>query len=266
MFALLGTRRWRALAAALVLIWAPLSAAYAMRVSPMVVEMSSRGTDAVSRIEVQNINPSNLAFETRVYRMTFDDKGNVVETPADDMFLVFPPQGVLPPGGHQVVRLQWVGPAEPPTSEAFYVSFNQLPVTLEPGKTDTVTAQVQVVYHMKALVVVAPPGAKPDVTAASVKPITYQPDPSQSGAQLPPGPGVEITLKNGGRRHAMMSAFGWRLEGTGTDGKPLRIDISAEELNRAVGTGYVPALGERTFRIPVVAAFGPAPIKLSFTG
>ena len=266
MFALLGKRRWRALAAALVLLWAPITAAFAMRVSPMVVEMSSRGSDAVSRIEVQNVNPSNLAFETRIYRMTFDDTGKIVETPADDMFLVFPPQGVLPPGGRQVVRLQWVGAAEPPTSEAFYVSFNQLPVALEPAKTDTVAAQVQVVYHLKALVVVAPPGAKPNVEAVAVRPITFQPDPSQAGTQLPPGPGVEITLKNTGRRHAMMSAFGWRLEGTGTDGKPLRIDISTEELNRAVGTGYVPALGERTFRIPVVAAFGPGSIRLSFTG
>ena len=166
MFALLGKRRWRALAAALVLLWAPITAAFAMRVSPMVVEMSSRGSDAVSRIEVQNVNPSNLAFETRIYRMTFDDTGKIVETPADDMFLVFPPQGVLPPGGRQVVRLQWVGAAEPPTSEAFYVSFNQLPVALEPAKTDTVAAQVQVVYHLKALVVVAPPGAKPNVEAA----------------------------------------------------------------------------------------------------
>ena len=265
MFALLGKRRWRALAAALVLLWTPITAAFAMRVSPMVVEMSSRGSDAVSRIEVQNVNPSNLAFETRIYRMTFDDKGEIVEVPADDMFLVFPPQGVLPPGGRQVVRLQWVGPAEPPTSEAFYVSFNQLPVALEPGKSDTVSAQVQVVYHLKALVVVAPPGAKPNVEAASVRPISFTPDPTQAGAQLPPGPGVEITLKNTGRRHAMMSAFGWRLEGTDTQGKPLRIDISTEELNRAVGTGYVPALGERIFRIPVVAAFGAGPIKLSFT-
>lgn len=265
MFASFGKRQWRALAAALILIWAPISDALAMRVSPMVVEMSSIGSDAVTRIEVQNVNQSKLAFETRIYRMNYDDKGNVVETPADDRFLVFPPQGVLPPGGRQVVRLQWVGPAEPPTSEAYYVSFNQLPVKLEPAKTETVAAQVQVVYHMKALVVVAPPGAKPNVEAASVKPIIYQPDPTQSGAQLPPGPGVEIVLANSGRRHAMMAAFGWRLEGTGTDGKPLRIDISSEELNRAVGTGYVPALGKRIFRIPVVAAFSSKPIKLSFT-
>lgn len=265
MFALSGRRQWRALAAAaLVLILVPATAALAMRVSPMVVEMTARGSDAIARIEVQNVNPSNLAFETRVYRVTFDDKGKTVETPADDMFLVFPPQGVLPPGSRQVVRLQWVGPADLPASQAFYVSFDQLPVALEPVKTETVAAQVQVVYHMRALVVVAPPGAKPNVQAASVRPINFTPEPSQAGAQLPPGPGVEITLRNTGRRHAMMSAFGWRLEGTGTDGKPLRIDISAEELNRAVGTGYVPALGERTFRIPVVAAFGPQAIKLTF--
>lgn len=265
MFALSSRRQWAALAAAVLFILAPVTAALAMRVSPMVVEMTSRGSDAIARIEVQNVNPSNLAFETRIYRVTFDDKGKVVETPADDQFLVFPPQAVLPPGSRQVVRLQWAGQADLPASQAFYVSFDQLPVALEPAKTETVAAQVQVVYHMRALVVVAPPGAKPNVQATSVRPIDFTPEPSQSGTQVPPGPGLEITLRNTGRRHAMMSAFGWRVEGTGIDGKPLRIDISAEELNRAVGTGYVPALGERTFRIPVVAAFGPQAIKLSFT-
>ena len=62
----------------------------------------------------------------------------------------------------------------------------------------------------------------------------------------------------------MMSNFGWRLDGTDTKGKPLRVDISPEELTRAVGTGYVPALGERTFHVPV-PGFGPGPIRLSFT-
>src|SRR3546814_12154266 len=72
--------------------------AWAMRVSPMVVEMETRGSDAVARIEVQNINPGNLAFQTRVFRMTIDDDGKMIETPADDQFLIFPPQGVLPGG------------------------------------------------------------------------------------------------------------------------------------------------------------------------
>jgi fimbrial chaperone protein len=238
-----------------------------MRVSPMVVEMESRGSGAVARVEVQNVNQSNLAFETRVYRVTFDESGNVVETPADDKFLVFPPQGVLPAGGRQVVRLQWVGAPDLAASESYYVSVNQLPVPLEPtAAPDTASAQLQIVYNMRALVVVAPPGATPNVKAASVAPIQYQAPARGADAPPPPsGPGVEVTLRNTGRRHAMMAAFGWRLEGTGTDGKPLRVDVTAEELNRTVGTGYVPALGERKFRIPVVAAFGPKPIRLSFT-
>src|SRR5688572_29272673 len=112
--------------ATLALMLLPLSSAMAMRVSPMVLEMEANGSAAVARIEVQNVNQGNLAFETRIYRMTFDENGEVVETPADDKFLVFPPQGVLPPGGRQVVRLQWVGALDLAASESYYVSVNQL--------------------------------------------------------------------------------------------------------------------------------------------
>lgn len=260
------TFRRRACASLLILVTAltPVAPAIAMRVSPMVIEMESRGTDATARIEVQNINPGNLAFETRVFRMAIDAEGEITETPADEDFLVFPPQGVLPAGGRQVVRLQWLGPAEPDTSQAYYVSVEQLPVALEPTATDAVAAQVQILYNMRALVVVAPPGAKPDVAATTVEQVLYQP-PAAPGAVDQPEmqDGVAITLTNTGRRHAMMANFTWQLVGTDKDGKWLRVDVSPEELTRAVGTGYVPAQGERIFRIPV-PGFGPGPIKLTF--
>ncbi|MCF8707405.1 fimbrial biogenesis chaperone [Rhizorhapis sp. SPR117] len=260
----MSKRCGRALLAAIAVFMALASPALAMRVSPMVLEMESRGSSAVARVEVQNINQGNLAFETRVFLMTINDNGDIVETPADDKFLVFPPQGVLPPGGRQVVRLQWVGEPDLAASQAFYVSVQQLPVTFEPTETDSVAAQVQVLYNMRALVVVAPPGAKPDVKADLVRQVDYQPPAAAGSSTLPPmQDGVEITLRNEGRRHAMMSNFGWRLEGTDTKGEKLRVDISPEELNRAVGTGYVPALGKRTFHVPV-PGFGPEPIRLSF--
>lgn len=240
------------------------SPALAMRVSPMVIEMESRGSNATARIEVQNINPGNLAFETRVFRMDIDAEGEITETPADEDFLVFPPQGVLPAGGRQVVRLQWLGAGEPDTSQAYYVSVEQLPVALEPSAADAVGAQVQILYNMRALVVVAPPGAKPDVKATTVKQTVFQPAALPGAAEQPPmQDGVEITLTNEGRRHAMMANFSWQLVGTDKEGKWLRVDLSPEELNRAVGTGFVPAQGERIFRVPV-AGFGTGPIKLSF--
>lgn len=257
-------RKRRALVAVFAAVAIFVTPAIAMRVSPMVVEMESRGSSAVARIEVQNINAGKLAFQTRIFRMEIDKDGVISETPADQEFLVFPPQGALPAGGRQVVRLQWVGDAEIATSQAYYFSIEQLPVAFEPGTADAAGAQVQILYNMRALVVVAPPGAKPEVKAASVKQLNYQPPTAPGAKESPPmQDGVEIVLRNNGRRHAMMSNFGWQLEGTDTKGKWLRVDVSSEELSRAVGTGYVPAQGERTFRLPV-PGFGQGPIKLSF--
>ena len=257
-------RSARAIVAALAMLGLAVPAG-AMRVSPMVVEMESRGGDAVARIEVQNVNPGNLAFETRIYKMTFDANGNIVETPADDNFLVFPPQGVLPAGGRQVIRVQWVGAPDLAASEAYYISVNQLPVELAPSTSDSIGVQVQVLYNMRALAVVAPPGAKPNVDVVSARSAMVQlPAEGHSKEAAPPVEVVEVTLRNTGRRHAMMSNFGWRLEGSDPKGQWLRVDVSAEELNRAVGTGYVPALGERTFYLPVTG-FGAEPITLSFT-
>ncbi len=257
---------WRAvgIVVALALI-AAATVAYAMRVSPMVLELESRGTQAVGRIEVQNLNPGRLAFETRVTRLEYDENGNTRETPADQDFLIFPPQGVLPTGGRQVIRVQWVGNADLAASQAYYVAVTQLPVPLDEIQQGQVGAQVQVVYNMKALVVVAPPGAQPNVSAASVRAGMIQ-LPTPPGASAPPAPvpGVEITLRNEGRRHAMMAGVGWRLAGRDPQGQAIRVDITPDELNRTIGTGYVPALGQRTFRVPLNAAFGPQPIQVSF--
>ena len=240
------------------------SPAAAMRVSPMVVEMESQGSDAVARIEVQNTGPDTLPFETRIFRMEIDEDGKMTETPADDQFLVFPPQGALPPGGKQVLRLQGVGDPAPATSEAYYISVEQLPVALAPGSDDAVAAKVQVLYNMRALAVVAPPGAKPEGSATSVRPIVYQPRPAEGQSEAPaPIEGVEVILTNQGRRHAMMSNFGWKMEGKDKSGQWLRVDVSPEELTTAVGTGYVPALGSRKFYLPI-SGFGPEPIKLTF--
>ncbi|MCJ8158072.1 molecular chaperone [Sphingomonas sp. LaA6.9] len=240
--------------------------AHAMRVSPMVAEMSSKGSGAVARIEVQNLNPTNLPFETRITRIDYDDKGNMTETPADGDFLVFPPQGVLPANARQVVRLQWVGAGDIPASRGYYMSVNQLPVALDPQAPATAGAQVQIVYHMKALITVAPPGALPKVELVSATPTEIDPPPAADGAAAGAKlPGVEVTVRNTGSRHAMMSGAKWTIEGRGIDGKPVTVELDQAALNRDIGVGYLAALnGQRTFRVPTGVAFGSGPITVRF--
>lgn len=241
--------------------------AHAMRVSPMVAEMASKGGGAVARIEVQNLNQTNLPFETRITRIDYDDKGNMTETPADGDFLVFPPQGVLPAGARQVVRLQWVGPGDLPASRGYYMSVNQLPVALDQQSAAAPAAQVQIVYHMKALVTVAPPGAQPKVELVSATPVEIEAKPAaDAAAPTAMVPGIEVKVRNTGNRHAMMSGAKWTIEGRGVDGKPLKIELDQNVLNRDIGVGYLAAInGQRTFRVPTGVAFGPSPITVRFS-
>lgn len=265
-------------ASAVMTIAAP---AYAMRVSPMVSEITATGSSSSARIEVQNMGSAALPFETKITRIDYDEKGEVKETPADEDFLVFPPQGLIPVSGRQVVRVQWVGDPALKISRAYYVSVNQLPVALDASKPENgAGAQLQIVYHMKALVVVAPKGAEPKVEVVSAKPVmvsvappTPKIDPSLSGGKQPEAPkavetpGVEVRLRNTGARYALMSGANWIIEGTGTDGKPARAQVTMAEINASVGVGYLaPAGGERTFQVPTGTAFAPGkPITIRFT-
>ena len=268
--------RWVGAVLGLVAGLTAMTAAWAMRVSPMVSELTTTGAGSAARIEVGNVGSVALPFETKITRMDVDADGNVVETPADEDFLVFPPQGLVPVGGRQVVRVQWVGEPRIEASQAYYLWVRQLPVVTDPTQSEAGGAvSVSVLYTMKALIVVAPPGAEPKVELVSVKPAMITPpapevDPSLTGGQaLPPPPaepGVEVVVSNTGKRYALMSGATWVLEGTDTAGQPFSRQFSSDEISKTVGVGYLaPSGGRRTFRLPTGTELDPAkPLTLRF--
>lgn len=251
-----------------------ISAAWAMRVSPMVSELVTTGAGSAARIEVGNVGSAALPFETVVTRMEVDADGNVVETPADDDFLVFPPQGVVPVGGRQVVRIQWVGAPDIKQSQAYYLWVRQLPVATDAETPEAGGAvSVTVLYTMKALIVVAPPGAEPKVEVVSVTPGMVTPpapevDPSLGDAPPPPPaePGIEVVVQNAGNRYALMSGATWVVEGVTKSGEPFRRQYDSDEVSKTVGVGYLaPGGGRRTFKLPTGVELDPAkPVTLRF--
>lgn len=253
------------------------SATSAMRVSPMVSELSTTGGSAVARVEVGNVSSSALPFETRITRIDFDESGNLVETPADEDFIVFPPQGLVPVSGRQVVRVQWIGDAGITESRAYYLWVRQLPVETDPQKIEGTDASISIdiLYTMKSLIVVAPPGAKPEVEVVSLEPQTYTPqvpeiDPSLAAAtpEVKPEavPGLKVVVTNKGNRYAMMSGAKWALSGTDLNGQPFERIYDNQEMSQIVGVGYLaPSGGVRTFSIPTGVELDPAqPMSLRF--
>lgn len=251
--------------------------AWAMRVAPMVSELTTTGVGSAARIEVGNVGTSPMPFETMITRMELDADENMVETPGDENFLVFPPQGLLPVGGRQMVRVQWVGAPILEASEAYYLWVKQLPVNTDITRSDEQlgSASVQVLYTMKALMVVAPEGAQPNVSISSVEPITMTaPAPieieGEAPAETPAAtttPGVRVTVTNSGKRYALMSGATWTLTGTDVNAQPFIYQYSGEEISQYVGVGFLPPVnGRRRFELPTsVALDASKPLKLDFS-
>ncbi len=251
----------------------------AMRVSPMVSELTTSGAGAVARIEVGNIGNASMPFETKITRIHFDETGTLIETPADEDFIVFPPQGLVPVSGRQVVRAQWIGRPDIPTSQAYYLWVRQLPVETDPEKIEGTDASVSIdiLYTMKALIVVAPPGAKPEVEVVSLTPQMIVPptpeiDPAlqsedaAKAAAPEPRPGLKVVVTNTGNRYALMSGAKWVVTGTDTGGQPFERTYGNDEVATLVGVGYLaPAGGKRIFEIPTGVALDPAkPLTMKF--
>ena len=253
------------------LIWATAfsSRAAAMNVSPMAVELTTTGSKSSARIQVLNVNPQALPFEVKVYRLDFGPDGKSVETPADGDFIVFPPQGLIKTNQRQVVRIQWIGGALD-SSRGYHVAINQLPVPLDPTKINKTKRafDVQVVYHMKVLATVAPPGSKPIVFVENVHPIMIAQRPAlgMKQANSVPVPGIAVTVRNTGKRYAMLAGVKWLIQGKSLDNKPLKILLSVQQVGEILGAGYVPALdGRRTFEVPTGVRFANAPITVKFS-
>ena len=261
--------RWTCgLIAGAALLAVPLSVD-AMTVSPMAVELNSTGTGSTSRIQVLNVNKAPLPYEVRVFRIEIGENGDVVETPADADFIVFPPQGLLKQNQRQMVRLQWVG-GKLDSSRGYYVAINQIPIVLDLANVDHTkrSVDVQIVYHMKVLATVAPPGAKPKITVERVGPVMIKPraQPGVAAATTAPVPGISATITNTGKRYAMLAGVTWTIEGKGLDKKPLKVVVTSGEMGQLLGAGYLPALnGRRTFEVPTGVAFSNAPITIKFS-
>ncbi len=145
--------------------------ARAMSLTPMVAEITLTGAGSSARIQVGNQGDQPMPYETHITRIDIDRDGKIVETPADADFLVFPPQGLIGAGASQTVRVQWLGDPLLKSSRSYFLEIRQLPVPFQAGPAgDHPEVHLQFTYRIKALITVAPHGAKSRVFVESIDP------------------------------------------------------------------------------------------------
>lgn len=200
----------------------------------MVLEVSPAGRASSARITLTN--PADAAFpvEVRAYRGTISETGELQLTPADDDFLIFPTQIAVPARSEQVFRVQYVGDPELRQSQAYYIGVDQVPVTLAKGKTG-----VQVVVNFNVLVNVVPEGAKPQPVVESVTPAVHD-----------KVPGVEVRVADRGAKYFTASSYDWTLTARATDGTPIQLRQTRDQIAKQIGVGVVAPGRARLFFVP----------------
>lgn len=260
----------RALAplAAVAFAFAPV-AAQASRVSPMVLDLEPTVRELIARVELTNDAQRDTAYEVQMMRGDISPEGALALTPADEEFIVFPPQAIVEAQSQQVFRLQYVGEDALDRSQVFYLSIKQIPVAFDEGQN-----QVQVVINYNVLVNVVPDGAEPVATIRSAafleRPIELD-DPSELDDQseqdapaiIPTEKGILIDLGNDGTRYFFAGRSDWSITGTTVVGEPFAQSYTGDEMSGFIGTGVVGPGKNRIFFVPTEVNLDTASLKIS---
>jgi fimbrial chaperone protein len=174
-------------------------------------------------IVVSNPRTVPLPISVEIVEREINEDGTERQTPADELFRIFPAQAIIEPGKRQTIRVIWQGPM-PAKSRSFTLYAGEVPVDVTSGAA----SGVQRILRIGASVHVAPAGTSP---APRVE------------RALPEGKGVRITLVNDGTRFIYMNdlnlTFGAK-------------SITGQELARIAERTLLPPGARRSFIIPDV--------------
>jgi fimbrial chaperone protein len=169
------------------------SPAAAFRVEPMSAELAASGPNSKGEIRIENPHDHPITIELVTEQRDFDANGKETRTPAEDDFLIFPPQTLVQPGKTQLVRYQYIGDPKIPATKAFVINVRQLPIDLKPDAA----SGMKFLYNFGLARYVVPEGAVAVPTAENIHP-------GQNGS-------LEFVLKNTGNGHLPLMRKALRL-------------------------------------------------------
>lgn len=219
--------------------------AHAFSVQPLLVELEP-GRSASIRIENTRAEP--LTIEVTISRRSVSEDGTQTRIPADDDFVVLPPQLVIPPGRVQVVRLQWVGEQAADQSLSYYANLREIPIALAPIEG----AQVQVAFAFDIAVQVVPRATRPNLNLVSA-------ELARNGAGAPV---MRLTIENSGTRYAYLQHASYDLEVLNSAGAVItRPSFAQDQLTEALGVTLLEPGKRRIVELPLADAPAAASVR-----
>lgn len=208
--------------------------ASAHEVRPMRAVLASGTYDTV--ITVTNTRDYELPIEIVVQKRTVQTDGSQSFSPAEEDFLVFPPQFLLEPGQSQAVRVEFIGDRTFSESQAYIIDVQEVPVV-----PDNFSGVVTV-YNFGAALYLTAANARADMRIENVQ--------EQGGA-------VTFELVNRGRDFGFLTQTGLVIQKGSAERQ-----FDRDELSELVENPIIPPNSTRSFRLEHgLQVDGPVSVK-----
>lgn len=252
------------------LYYSPAAHASSIGVEPLFLEIAPNRSGA---IRVRNTSDDEIPVEVMVFRRTVDATGKQTKTPADDDFILFPPQASLKGQATQVFRLQPIVDVTD-ISQSYYVTVRQIPVPMD--ELDLKGVQLQVVFAFDAAVHIVPrkTEGKLEIINTQLSTMTFdQPtgefEDKGNGRRLEITtpvtlPAIELEVKNAGSKYLYLQDhdFSANLGGT-AQVQALSPKWGYDDIVTAAGVTLVEPQKSRIFKLPLPAGTQADTVSMS---
>lgn len=210
--------------------------AFAFKLLPISRTFAPTGSAATQSYQVVNDSDERLAVQISTVKRQMDLAGKESYQPADDDFLVYPPQILLEPQKTQTVRVTWLGDPQPAKELAYRIIAEQMPINLEKPKDNQTqpVGQVKVLLRYLGSIYIRPANVKPDVVLETAEPQKA----TNSTNEL------AISFNNRGTARAVLKNLKLHLTGQGKT-----VDLQPEQL-KEINNAVILAGNKRRFVMP----------------
>lgn len=197
--------------------------AHAYEVGPMRIFLDLGAGQTSSVFTIRNTRDEDLPVEMEVYRRLVSEDGEQELVPADDDFVIFPPQVLVGGLQNQAVRIQYVGDPAPAESISYVIQVAEVPVV-----PDEFTGVV-FAYNFGVSVYVRAPGAQDRVSFSQAE---------------RDGDSLVFTVTNAGADYNFLSMHGLEISAGGR-----RSTLTPDQVAERAGNPIIPPNAARRFSL-----------------
>lgn len=222
-------------------------AADAYKLDPISRVFAPSGSSSSQTFELTNPSSERVAVLISFTTLQLDADHVESNRPADDDFLVYPAQILLPPNGRQTVRVTWLGSPTPSSELAYRIIAQQVPIeVLDKTAPPTPLGQLKVLVTYRGSLYIRPAKAAPRIVLDSA-----------TVAREGGNDGLVVTLRNTGTAVGLIKSCTVRVQT-----RTAVFDVPAAQMS-AISNSRILARHVRRYRLPWPASLQAGALKVS---